>query len=356
MIMGDLTFLVWNCDGLNAPHKRTSVLTLLRRKKIDLALLQETHLLEQDLKRIANKFYHIIASSSYHTMTRGVAVVVRRSLPIKMLDIWTDKEGRLVIAKIELYGRKIALTLVYAPNKYDKCFYDHLMQKMLELNGYYIVVGADMNAVLDTQLDRSHPNASGDQMQATAALQGLVTDLSLIDIWRSVNHTLRDYSFFSHRHKTSSRIDFLFSSPQLFETVNSAMLLPIALSDHKGVLCHTTLSCITKRATRWRFNSSLLRNEEYITQFITELDKFLSFNIGSVQDPRILWDAVKGFIRSDSIRFSSSLHKEKSAKLQTLEAELSRLSSILQNNYSEHVETQYCITKKEINNILKQLD
>lgn len=200
--MGDLSILVWNCGSLNAPHKQASMLMLLRHKKIDLALLQETHLIEPDSKHLANKFHHIIASSSNNTKTRGVAVVARRSLPIKVLDIWADTMGRLVIAKVDLYGSKIALTSVYAPNKFDKGFYDHLMQKMLELTDYSIVVGADMNTVLDANSDRSNPNASGDQVQATAALQSWVTNLSLIDIWRSVNPTLKDYSFFSHRHKS----------------------------------------------------------------------------------------------------------------------------------------------------------
>ncbi len=93
MIMGDLSILVWNCSGLNTPHKWVSVLTLLHRRKIDLALLQETHLIEQDTKCLANKIYHTIASSSVNTKTRGVAVVARRNLPIKVLDTWADTEG-----------------------------------------------------------------------------------------------------------------------------------------------------------------------------------------------------------------------------------------------------------------------
>ncbi len=209
---------------------------------------------------------------------------------------------------------------VYAPNKFDKGFYNHLTHKMLELTDFSIVVGADMNAVMDVNYDRSHPNASGDQALATAALQSWVKNLGFIDIWRSVNPTLKDYSFFSHRHKSFSRIDFLFSSPKLFQSIDTAVLLPIALSDHKGVLCRASLNFLSKRATRWHFNSSLLRNEEYKEQFLAQLDKFLSFNIGSVEDPRILWDAVKGFITSNTTRFSSSLHKAKSARPQTLEA------------------------------------
>ena len=86
--------------------------------------------------------------------------------------------------------------------------------------------------------------------------------------------------------------------------IDNALLLPIALSDHKGILCQATLSPITKRTARWRFYNTLLGNEHYRSQFLTQLNEFLEFNIGSVEDPRVLWDAVKGFIRSNAILFS----------------------------------------------------
>lgn len=122
-IMGDLIILVWNAGGLNAPHTWTSVLSLLRCKKIDLALVQETHLIGQDSKRLANKFYHV--------KTGGVAVIARHYLPIKVLDVWADVAGRIAIVKAELYGQKIAPASIYGPNKFDKEFYDNLTQQML---------------------------------------------------------------------------------------------------------------------------------------------------------------------------------------------------------------------------------
>ena len=85
--MANLNILVSNTGGLNAPHKRTSVLGLLRRKKVDLALLSETHLLKTDAGRLADKFYHVIASSSASTTIRGVIVVAKRNLNIKVLDV-----------------------------------------------------------------------------------------------------------------------------------------------------------------------------------------------------------------------------------------------------------------------------
>lgn len=120
--MGEVSFLVWNCGGLNAPHKRASTLSLLKNKKVDIALLQETHLLKADAGRLANRFDHTVAFSAAATKTKGVAIVARRSLLLKVLSSWADDAGRIVITRVELNARKIALISAYAPNVFDGGF------------------------------------------------------------------------------------------------------------------------------------------------------------------------------------------------------------------------------------------
>lgn len=171
LFMVSLTTLVWNTGGLNAPHKRTSVLGFLKRRKVDLALLSETHLLKADTKRLANKLYHVIVSSSALSKTWGVAIVAKLNLKIKVMDVWADSEGRITIAKIECTNRKIALVSAYAPNSFDANSYNTLTTAMLELTNYAFIVGADINAVWDPAVDRSGSSELPNQRQATAALQ-----------------------------------------------------------------------------------------------------------------------------------------------------------------------------------------
>ncbi len=59
-----INILSLNVRGLNAPTKRTKVLDLLHRKKIDVAFLQETHLVASDNQRMQNRHYIPIVSSS----------------------------------------------------------------------------------------------------------------------------------------------------------------------------------------------------------------------------------------------------------------------------------------------------
>lgn len=104
--MTSVSFLSWNGRGFNIPHKRTSSLDFLRRLKIDIALFQETHLLERDVSRFHNKFYHVIASSSNLKKNRGVAIVAKRSLQFTILDTGKDSEGRVALIKTLINDKK----------------------------------------------------------------------------------------------------------------------------------------------------------------------------------------------------------------------------------------------------------
>ena len=73
-----------------------------------------------------------------------------------------------------------------------------------------------------------------------------------------------------------------------------------------------------------------------------------------MEDSRILWDAVKGFIRSNTTLFASNLRKAEAAKLENLENTFSCLDAALSAGYSEDLAVQHDLIKKEINALLKK--
>lgn len=280
--------------------------------------------------------------------------MARRRLKIKILGTWGDTAGRLAVVRAEVSGRKIAFLSIYAPNSYDRHFYAMLTDKMLELSEYSFIAGADFNAVWNATVDRSGSSETNDQKSASAATRAWSNSLGLIDLRRGVNPSVRDYTFYSHQHKSSSRIDYIFVSAQPFQNFSGVTFLPMALSDRKGVLCFSAFSSSPSHATRWCFNTTLLENQDFRSQFIDKLGEFLEFNLGSVSDHRILWDSVKGFIRSNATLFAPNQRKARSFRLQKLEADLARIDTALSANFSEHLYTWYELVKKEINLILKQ--
>lgn len=194
----------WNAQGLNNNIKYNSCLQYLDKKKIDIALLQETHIISQDINKLENNKYQIISSSSAANKTKGVLILISKKINLNIIEKGNDLTGRIAFAKILLYGKKILLLSAYAPNSYDPAFFDQLTTILQDHLDSAVILGTDMNAVLLPEMDKSGPSSGS---SATTALNNLVANHSLIDVWRRHNPNLKQYTFFSHRHKTFSRID-----------------------------------------------------------------------------------------------------------------------------------------------------
>lgn len=211
-----------------------------------------------------------------------------------------------------------------------------------------------MNACINVVLDKSSQYSTSTQLRASRELQDFLSSLNLVDIYRTVNPTFKQYTFYSARHKTYSRIDYLLASPTSFSEIHNSTIIPCALSDHSIVSSYLTLLGAPPRAPRWRFNTTLLKNEDFCAFFRNALTTFIEINAGSVGDPRILWDAIKGSIRDSSISFSSHLKKNRLIKITELEDTLSQLEAKQQSTQTDVLLGKISATRTELNSLLRQ--
>ncbi len=276
----------------------------------------------------------MIASSCYAKKSKGVLIVGKRSLSYTNLSTGGSDDGRITFCKIVYHGIKIALVCAYAPNSFDQLFYNTLTSILLDLPEYQLLIGGDFNAVWLHNIDRTGIRESRDQRLASEALQKVTNDYGMIDTWRMMNPSAREYSFYSARHKTFSRIDYIFASKSLFRDICNAEMSANSLSDHRAVLCTFSLRTGKPRAPRWRFNTTLLQNDIFKQELIDELNDFININMASVDDPRVLWDAVKGCIRNKTISFASHLNKARKRRTEFLETEIAELERGMLNNIS----------------------
>ncbi len=174
-----------------------------------------------------------------------------------------------------------------------------------------------------------------------------ITELNLIDLWRIQNTKAKDFTFFSNRHKTFSRIDYIFLSPSLISSNSSISILPILLSDHSAVLCSVPLSDVKAKSPRWRFDISLLSNQTFITSLKEYIKEFLGINMPSDVDPQILWETTKCAIRGFCISFSSTLAKAKTHQFTQLENKIQSLQNLQKQHFTEQQATQLSSLKEE---------
>lgn len=235
MALENLHIISWNVNGLNGPIKRTACLDYLHRHQVDLAFIQESHLRKPDVQRFSNKFYYVAASSSLNSKSRGTLVVLKRKLSLNILEKYSCEDGRVSYIKACIAGHNFAFISIYAPSQFDPNFFPALTKTLLQIQDCFLILGANMNAVVDVSLDRSCSHNLPTQSLSSADLCKFISDLSLIDVYRILHPSTRQYTFYSSRHKSYSRLDYIFISNSSYSEIHSVVISPCPLSDHSVV-------------------------------------------------------------------------------------------------------------------------
>lgn len=98
----------------------------LKQKKADIALLQETHLDITESKKLQRDWVGQIFYSTFSSNKRGVIILIRKNVSIKVYDQKSDTEGRWVAVDVDLMGRRCSLVNIYAPNTDSPEFFYNL--------------------------------------------------------------------------------------------------------------------------------------------------------------------------------------------------------------------------------------
>lgn len=113
-----------------------------------------------------------------------------------------------------------------------------------------------------------------------------------MDVWRLQHPTDRDYSFFSHVHKSYTRIDLFLIDAKLIPGVLQSKYHSILISDHAPLTMLVQLA-LPQSHYAWRFNPSLLSEKTFHDQMKTRLTEFMDTNdTGDVSDST-LWESLK---------------------------------------------------------------
>lgn len=284
----------WNVWDLNSPVKRTKCLEFFKRKGILITLVQETHLKTNDIHRFQNRFYKCVTYSSAANRSKGVAILFDRKLCVNIDNSGKDDVGRFTYVCITIDNIKICLASIYGPNIHDPNFFTMISNKLLDMPDYQFIIWGDFNQVCDVTLDKS--TTGPPNQKPPSSINSFISDLSLIDPWRLCNQTANNYTFFSARHKTYSRIDYIFVSPHLNQWINSTDILPIIISDHAPVMYNFQIQQSSHKCThRWRFNTTLLQNSTFLKCLKNNLKMFLEINSESASSPQILWETTTVF-------------------------------------------------------------
>lgn len=315
-----MKIMSWNINGSQNPIKRKKWLSYLKSHHADIALIQETHMEGQEAEKLKRDWVGQVFHSSYSSKKNGVAILVHKKLNFVMLNQKKDEEGRMICVHAIIEGVKINICNLYAPNKDDSNFFHMVNKNIGELDEAQILVGGDFNQIQDAYLDRTtyHAAVPRDRL----AIQLMMKDHGLMDIWRVVNPREKEYTFFSHVHKSHSRIDYFLISRQMADIVADCKIGAIALSDHAPVELVMELKSSKPSGGRWRLNVSVLQDPTLKASMETELNNFFDQNIGSTEKISSVWEASKAFMRGYFISKSSYMKKISTVRIRELEFQI----------------------------------
>lgn len=134
-------------------------------------------------------------------------------------------------------------------------------------------------------------------------------ELTLVDAWRLLHPTERDYTYYSPAHKSYSRIDYIFLSQTLLNLDPTSRIGLKLWSDHAPI--HITLGRLPQRTRRatWRLSDNLLNDLACTAVVSKAITGFVQLHAKDETSAMNKWETLKCVLSRIFIQHSSRLKK-----------------------------------------------
>ena len=248
---------------------------------------------------------------------KGVLIIITENLEFEESNCISDEEGRYLLLSCKIQGETFLIGNIYAPN--EKIEHHRFMQKIKEEirkcnpeNHNYVMMIGDWNFTEET-IDRSggNPLAWNDSISIMSELK---EKLDMVDIWRTRNPETRRYTW--RRRKPTiiqSRIDRIYLSDTLQYNIAETDINPGLKSDHSciTVSIKPTGMIAHKGNSFWKFNNSLLKNEDFTTALKMYMKKEIKKDCAQIESNQLQWEYTKFKIKTWSMKKAKEIARKK---------------------------------------------
>ena len=181
-------------------------------------------------------------------------------------------------------------------------------------------------------------DASLDKMGGSVSTDAHLSDFKSVhfvrDAWRLKHPRERQFTWFNSDLSIASRLDSFLISRYLCDRVVSCEIYPCVYSDHDFVFISLELHMADVWGPGvWKFNNSLLKDEEFCALMSDLIDSFLSSRSTFPSD-LVMWDSLKQEIKRFSISYSREKRRQLSRKKVFLINHLSLMKRRLAAGYT----------------------
>lgn len=218
------------------------------------------------------------------------------------------------------------------PQRVIKHFFQQLFDKITSLSEGILICGGDWNTILNHNKDTTSFKRC--KNQKSKALNWLIKDAGLCDVWRDRHPLERDYTHFSAAHKVHSRIDFFLINTYDRHRVIDCNIGIADVSDHNTIDLTIHLHNQDKK-TLWKMNIGILNNEAIVQELKEEIRDCIAINKDDQIEPTIIWDTVKAVMRGKLISRTAHIKKMKRLTQSKLEHQLRNLEKLQHTDTSD---------------------
>ena len=301
----------FNASGLRVKKKFTSIMNFMKTNKMDVVLLQETHIVKEDMnyiKKVWKGQYHLSGDS---TNSKGLLTLFSKNIPFENIEM-LQKTDRLIISRLSSTGesRKHFLVLnVYGPSENDpnekqyflKQLSGHLRRLKMNHPNHYIFCGGDTNIVHDNELDIISGNKHNTDV--VNSFKELITENLLIDTWRRMHGNEKMYTW--RRGDISRRLDYILVDYDLNTFLQDTSIESIGFSDHLLVSALIKFNSFKHGRSYYKMNVSILTDYNYVNIMRQKIPDII--NKYEELNPHLQWEMTKTEIREFTQKYCKTL-------------------------------------------------
>ena len=222
-----------------------------------------------------------------------------------------DNDGRILILEATIDGSDYLLINLYSVNTEREQLttiknLNNLLKDFEDFHDKKVIFAGDFNLAFYKTLESEEGNPLLKKHKLSKIIK-LNETFNLCDFWR-VRNPHKKPSTFRQKHFTGiiqRRLDYIFISSSLHESVKKTEILNVLSSDHSPVFCSFVNNDTFVRGSGfWKFNNSLLFNAEFVKKLKIHI-KILKSNLQekySFSD-HSKWEFLKYEIRRFAISF-----------------------------------------------------
>ena len=261
--MTKLRIVSSNVRGLGTQHKRRDVMHFLRNMECDIILLQDTHITKEKISVFNSlwkgKSYH----SCYTNNSRGSSILINKKLQHDIISEFVSDKGNYVFLQCKIGTDVYVIGSVYGPNRDEPQFYAHLGDILDKTERDHIIVGGDFNFVIDAAKD-SYGYVRENNVNARLKFLSICNKHNLTDVWRYHNPDKQQFTWFKPTPNQGARLDMFWVSNHLLSLCGDIQIVPGYRTDHSIISMNVQVEGPQRGPGLWKFNESLLNDEEYV--------------------------------------------------------------------------------------------